>query len=170
MNKLSAFIYAGAVIVLVAASILFAQPSLAKEIDQAKLKKMFEGCADNSFKNQFGNKYNDYLIKPLIVKISNSTPYEWFFEDCEIEHKDNPTKFKVKSSIYKEDVNEITRKVFETCADQRYLLEQGGDVYSEFLDQPINIKMKEIEYDWSVEFCETEYRNYPIKFNLKYNS
>ena len=150
--------------------ILFIQPSVANEIKQTNIVKMFESCADNSFKNQFGQKYNDYLKKSLIVKISNSTPYEWFFEDCEIEHKDNPTKFKVKSSIYKEDVNEITRKVFETCADQRYLLEQGGDVYSEFLDQPINIKMKEIEYDWSVEFCETEYRNYPIKFNLKYNS
>ena len=150
--------------------ILFIQPSVANEIKQANIVKMFESCADNSFKNQFGQKNNDYLMKPLKVKISNSTPYEWFFEDCEIEHKDNPTKFKVKSSIYKEDVNEITRKVFETCADQRYLLEQGGDVYSEFLDQPINIKMKEIEYDWSVESCETEYRNYPIKFNLKYNS
>jgi len=170
MNKLSAFIYAGAVIVLVAASILFAQPSLAKEIDQAKLKKMFEGCADNSFKNQFGNKYNDYLIKPLIVKISNSRPYEWFFEDCEIEHKDNPIKFKVKSSIYKENVNEITRKVFETCADQRYLSELNGDVYDKFLAKPINIKLKVIEYDWSLEFCEDEYGNYPIKFNLKYNS
>ena len=151
-------------------SILFIQPSVAGEVEPAKLEKMFESCADNFFKNQFGQKYNDYLKKSLIVKISNSTPYEWFFEDCEKEHKDNPIKFKVKSSIYKEDVNEITRKVFETCADQRYLLEQGGDVYSEFLDQPINIKMKEIEYDWSVEFCETEYRNYPIKFNLKYNS
>ena len=151
-------------------SILFIQPSVAGEVEPAKLEKMFESCADNFFKNQFGQKYNDYLKKSLIVKISNSTPYEWFFEDCEKEHKDNPIKFKVKNSIYKEDVNEITRKVFETCADQRYLLEQGGDVYSEFLDQPINIKMKEIEYDWSVEFCETEYRNYPIKFNLKYNS
>ena len=150
-------------------SILFIQPSVAGEVEPAKLEKMFESCADNFFKNQFGQKYNDYLKKSLIVKISNSTPYEWFFEDCEIEHKDNPIKFKVKNSIYKEDVNEITRKVFETCADQRYLLEQGGDVYIEFLDQPINIKMKEIEYDWSVEFCETEYRNYPIKFNLKYN-
>ena len=164
-----AFIYSGAVIVLVAASILFAQPSLAEEIDQAKFEKMIESCADNSFKDQFGQKYNDYLKKSLIVKISNSAPYEWFFEDCEIEHKDNPIKFKVKNFIYKEDVNEITRKVFETCADQKYVLEHG-DIYSEFLAKPINIKMKEIEYDWSVEFCETEYRNYPIKFNLKYNS
>ena len=163
-------VYAGAVIALVAASILFTQPSLAEEIDQAKFDKMLESCADNTFKNQFEKKYYDYLSKPLKVKISNSTPYEWFFEDCEKEHKNNPIKFKVKNSIYKEDVNEITRKVFETCADQGYLLEQGGDVFSKFLDQPINIKMKEIEYDWSVESCETEYRNYPIKFNLKYNS
>ena len=157
-------------IFILSLSIFFIRSSLANETDQVKLRKMFESCADNSFKNQFGQKYNDYLKKSLIVKISNSTPYEWFFEDCEIEHKDNPTKFNVKNSIYKEDVNEMTRKVFEFCADQRYLLEQGGDVYSEFLDQPINIKAKDVEYDWSLEFCEEEYRDYPIKFNLKYNS
>jgi len=51
----------------------------------------------------------------------------------------------------------------------KFVLEQGGDVYSEFLDQPINIKAKDVEYDWSLEFCEEEYRDYPIKFNLKYN-
>ena len=157
------------VILILSLSILFIQPSVANEIDQAKLKKMFESCADISFKNQFGNKYNDYLIKPLAVKISNSTPYEWFFEDCEIEHKNNPIKFNVKNSIYKEDINEVTRKVFESCADQRYVLEHS-DIYNEFLAKPINIKMKDIEYDWMVESCEDEYGNYPIKFNLKYNS
>ena len=157
------------VIFILSLSILFIKPSVANEIDQAKLKKMFESCADNSFKNQFGNKYNDYLTKPLVVKISNSTPYEWFFEDCEIEHKNNPIKFNVKNSIYKEDINEVTRKVFESCADQRYVLEHS-DIYNEFLAKPINIKMKDIEYDWMVESCEDEYGNYPIKFNLKYNS
>ena len=149
--------------------ILFIKPSVANEIKQANIVKMFESCADNSFKNQFGQKNNDYLMKPLKVKISNSTPYEWFFEDCEIEHKNNPIKFKVKNSIYKEDVNEITRKVFETCGDQRYVLEHG-DIYNEFLAKPIIVKMQEIEYDWSVEFCENEYNNYPIKFILKYSS
>ena len=149
--------------------ILFIQPSVANEIKQANIVKMFESCADNSFKNQFGQKNNDYLMKSLKVKISNSTPYEWFFEDCEIEHKNNPIKFKVKNSIYKEDVNEITRKVFETCGDQRYVLEHG-DIYNEFLAKPIIVKMQEIEYDWSVEFCENEYNNYPIKFILKYSS
>ena len=158
------------VILILSLSILFIQPSVANEIDQAKLKKMFESCADNSFKNQFGNKYNDYLIKPLAVKISNSTPYEWFFEDCEIEHKNNPIKFKVKNIIYREEINEVTRKVFETCADQRYLLEINGNVEDEFLVKPINIKAKYIDYDWSLEFCEDEYKNYPIKFNIKYNS
>ena len=149
--------------------ILFIQPSVANEIKQANIVKMFESCADNSFKNQFGQKNNDYLMKPLKVKISNSTPYEWFFEDCEVEHENNPIKFKVKNSIYKEDVNEITRKVFETCGDQRYVLEHG-DIYNEFLAKPIIVKMQEIEYDWSVEFCENEYNNYPIKFILKYSS
>ena len=121
------------VILILSLSIFFIQPSVANEIDQAKLKKMFESCADNSFKNQFGNKYNNYLIKPLKVKISNSTPYEWFFEDCEIEHKNNPIKFKVKNSIYQEDINEITRKVFEICADQRYLSELNGDDFKRLL-------------------------------------
>ena len=32
-------------------SILFIQPSVAGEVEQAKLEKMFESCADNSFKN-----------------------------------------------------------------------------------------------------------------------
>ena len=121
-------------------------------------------------KNQFGQKYNDYLKKSLIVKISNSTPYEWFFEDCEFEHKKYPINFKVKNSVYKEEINEVTRKVFEICADQRYFSELNGDIEDEFLSKPINIKAKYIDYDWSLEFCEDEYKNYPIKFNLKYNS
>ena len=157
------------VILILSLSILFIKPSLANETDQTKLKKMFESCADNSFKNYFGKKYNDYLKKSLILKITNSMPYEMLFEECEIEHKDNPIKFKVKNSIYKEDINEMTRKVFEFCADQNFLFDKGGDVNDEFLVKPINIKVKNVEYDWSLEFCEEEYRNYPIKFNIKYN-
>jgi len=158
------------VIIIFSLSILFFKPSLANEIDRAELRKMHESCADNSFKNYFGNKYNDYLNKPLILKITNSTPYEMLFEDCEIEHKDNPIKFKVKNSIYKEEINEVTRKVFEFCADQNFIFEKGDDIENEFLVKPINIKAKDVEYDWSLEFCEEEYRNYPIKFNIKYNS
>jgi len=158
------------VILILSLSILFIQPSVANETDRAKLKKMFESCADNSFKNFYEKKYHEYLKKSLIVKISNSTPYEWFFEDCEFEHKKYPIKFNVKSSIYKEAINEVTRKVFEICANQRYLSELNGDAEDEFLSKPINIKAKYIDYDWSLEFCEDEYKNYPIKFNLKYNS
>ena len=144
--------------------------SLANEIDQAELRKMHESCADSSFKNYYGNKYHDYLKKPLILKIANSTPYEMFFEDCEFEQNKYPIKFNVKNSIYKEAINEVTRKVFEICANQRYLSQLNGDAEDEFLSKPINIKAKYIDYDWSLEFCEDEYKNYPIKFNLKYNS
>ena len=158
------------VIFILSLSIFFIQSSIANEIDQVKLRKMYESCADNSFKNYYGSKCNDYLSKPLILKITNSTPYEMFFEDCEFEQNKYPIKFNVKNSIYKEAINEVTRKVFEICANQRYLSELNGDAEDEFLSKPINIKAKYIDYDWSLEFCENEYKNYPIKFNLKYNS
>jgi len=157
------------VIFILSLSILFIKPSLANEIDRTELRKMFESCADSSFKNYYEKKYHDYLKKSLILKITNSTPYEMFFEDCEFEHKKYPINFKVKNSVYKEEINEVTRKVFEICADQRYFSELNGDIEDEFLSKPINIKAKYIDYDWSLEFCEDEYRNYPIKFNLKYN-
>ena len=157
-------------IFILSLSIFFIQSSIANEIDQVKLRKMYESCADNSFKNYYGSKYNDYLSKPLILKIANSTPYEMFFEDCEFEQNKYPIKFNVKNSIYKEAIDEVTRKVFEICANQRYLSELNGDAEDEFLSKPINIKAKYIDYDWSLEFCENEYKNYPIKFNLKYNS
>ena len=157
-------------IFILSLSILFIQPSVANEIDQVKLRKMYESCADNSFKNYYGSKYHDYLSKPLTLKIANSTPYEIFFEDCEFEQNKYPIKFNVKNSIYKEAIDEVTRKVFEICANQRYLSELNGDAEDEFLSKPINIKAKYIDYDWSLEFCEDEYKNYPIKFNLKYNS
>jgi len=157
-------------IFILSLSILFIQPSVANEIDQVKLRKMYESCADNSFKNYYGSKYHDYLSKPLTLKIANSTPYEIFFEDCEFEQNKYPIKFNVKNSIYKEAIDEVTRKVFEICANQRYLSELNGDAEDEFLSKPINIKAKYIDYDWSLEFCENEYKNYPIKFNLKYNS
>ena len=157
-------------IFILSLSIFFIQSSIANEIDQVKLRKMYESCADNSFKNYYGSKYHDYLSKPLTLKIANSTPYEMFFEDCEFEQNKYPIKFNVKNSIYKEAIDEVTRKVFEICAIQRYLSELNGDAEDEFLSKPINIKAKYIDYDWSLELCEDEYKNYPIKFNIKYNS
>ena len=70
-------------IFILSLSILFIQPSVANEIDQVKLRKMYESCADNSFKNYYEKRYHNYLKKSLILKITNSTPYEMFFEDCE---------------------------------------------------------------------------------------
>ena len=77
-------------IFILSLSIFFIQSSVANEIDQAKLKKMFESCADNSFKNFYEKKYHEYLKKSFILKIKNSTPYEMLFEDCEFEHKKYP--------------------------------------------------------------------------------
>ena len=62
------------------------QPLIAETETQITLKVMYEKCADQSFKNQYGSKYIDYLNKPLKVKLANSTPYEWFYEDCEAEN------------------------------------------------------------------------------------
>ena len=62
MKKLSLYIFLKSIFIF-SLSILFVQPSLAEEIDQAKFEKMIESCADNSFKDQFGQKYNDYLEK-----------------------------------------------------------------------------------------------------------
>tara|TARA_B110000977_G_scaffold124359_1_gene159331 strand:+ start:32 stop:412 length:381 start_codon:yes stop_codon:yes gene_type:complete len=120
-------------------------------------------------KNQYGSKYIDYLNKPLKVKLANSTPYEWFYEDCETENSQHPIKFKVKNSIYNNELDNITAKIFEVCANQKYI-DNNGDIYSEFLSKSINIKMlQDVEYDWMVEGCEDEYQNYPIKFKLKYS-
>ena len=109
------------------------------------------------------------LIKPLKVKLTNSTPYQWFYEDCEAENLKHPITFKVKNSVYKNELDNLTAKVFEVCANQKYV-DNNGDTYSEFLNKPIKVKMLEdIEYDWMVEGCEDEYQNYPIKFKLKYS-
>ena len=45
-------------IFILSLSIFIIQPSVANEIDQVKLRKMYESCADNSFKNYYGSKYN----------------------------------------------------------------------------------------------------------------
>ncbi|MDC1049258.1 hypothetical protein OAQ73_00500 [Candidatus Pelagibacter sp.] len=145
------------------------QPLIAETETQITLKVMYEKCADQSFKNQYGSKYIDYLNKPLKVKLANSTPYEWFYEDCEAENSRHPIKFKVKNSIYNNELDNITAKIFEVCANQKYI-DNNGDIYSEFLSKSINIKMlQDVEYDWMVEGCEDEYQNYPIKFKLKYS-
>ena len=77
-----------------------------------------------------------------------------------------------------ETETQITLKVmYEKCADQSFknqygskYIDNNGDIYSEFLSKPINIKMlQDVEYDWMVEGCEDEYQNYPIKFKLKYS-
>lgn len=136
--------------------------------ENANKTKMFESCADELFITQFGNQLEDYLLLTVKTKIDQSQPYEWFYEDCEKKANTKPISFNLKNSLYKEDLDEITSKVFERCADERYVLE-FGDSYNHFLDLNLKEKMKtQIEYEWYVEICEDEYRAYPIKFKLKY--
>ena len=76
--------------------------------------------------------------------------------------------FNLKSTLYQEDLNEVTSKVFERCGDEKYVME-FGDAYNDFLNLSIKEKMKkQLEYEWFIEECELEYRTYPIKFKLKY--
>ena len=70
---------------------------------------------------------------------------------------------------YNSELDVLTAKVFEVCANQKYI-DNNGDTYNEFLSKPIKVKMLEdVEYDWMVEGCEDEYQDYPIKFKLKYS-
>ena len=145
---------------------LFNNLTYSQNTDQ--LQRMQEMCADELFIAQFGNKYHDYLTFPVRTKINKSMPYEIFYEDCEKQHKTNPMTFNLKSTLYEEDLNEITSKVFERCGDERYVME-FGDTYHDFLNLSIKEKIKkQLEYEWFIEECEIEYRTYPIKFKLKY--
>jgi hypothetical protein len=96
-----------------------------------------------------------------------SQPYEWLYEDCETQSHSKPITFKLKSKLYEQDLKEITKRVFEKCSDNRYVLEYG-DNYNNFLQKDLKVKMNDLEYEWFVEACEEEYQNYPIKFRLKY--
>ena len=155
--------------ILILALCFFNQTLFAETKSQLLLEISYEKCADQTFKSEYGRKHIDYLKKPLKVKLTNSTPYEWFYEDCEAENLNHPITFKVKNSIYKNELDNLTAKVFEVCANRKYI-DNNGDTYNEFLSKPIKAKMLEdIEYDWVVESCEDEYQNYPIKFKLKYS-
>ena len=157
------------ILILAISLCFFYKPLFAETKSQLPLEISYEKCADQTFKSEYGSKYIDYLNKPLKIKLTNSTPYEWFYEDCEAKNLKHPISFQVKNSIYKNELDDLTAKVFEVCANQKYV-ENNGDTYSEFLNKPIKVKMLEdIEYDWMVEGCEDEYQNYPIKFKLKYS-
>ena len=157
------------ILILAFSLCFFYQPLIADTESQISLKILYEKCADQTFKSEYGSKDIDYLNKPLKIKLTNSAPYEWFYEDCEAENLRYPITFKIKNSIYKNELDDLTAKVFEVCADQKYI-DNNGDTYSEFLNKPIKVKILEnIEYDWMVEGCEDEYHNYPIKFKLKYS-
>ena len=157
------------ILILAISLCFFYKPLFAETKSQLLLEISYEKCADQTFKSEYGSKYIDYLNKPLKMKLINSTPYEWFYEDCEAKNLKHPISFQVKNSIYKNEIDDLTAKVFEVCANQKYV-ENNGDTYSEFLNKPIKVKMLEdIEYDWMVEGCEDEYQNYPIKFKLKYS-
>jgi len=146
-------------------SILFTNLSFAENTNETK---MIESCADEIFINEFGKRAESYLQISMEQKIRTNEPYRWLYRDCKKQAEKKPITFKLKNSLYEEDLNEITSKVFERCADERYVLE-FGDIYNQFLDLSIQDKMRQqIEYEWYVEACEDEYRDYPTKFKLKY--
>ena len=157
------------ILILTISLCFFYQPLNAETESQIPLKILYEKCADKTFKNHYGSKHIDYLKKPLKIKLTNSIQYDWFYEDCESENSKYPIKSKLKHSTYNNELDVLMAKVFEVCANQKYI-DNNGDAYNEFLSKHIKIKMLEdIEYDWMVEGCEDEYQNYPIKFKLKYS-
>jgi hypothetical protein len=130
--------------------------------------KSYEACADDTFVRQFGDKFQYFLSMHIKTKIYKNKVYQWLYEDCEKQSKSKPITFNLKNRLYKEDLNEITSKIFGRCADERYVLEFGED-YNRFLELEIRDKIRlQINYEWFVEECEEEYRTYPIKFKLKY--
>ena len=146
-------------------SILFNNLSYAENLDKSR---MIETCADEMFVQHFGNSLDDYLSLSVKTKIDKSEPYLWLYKDCEKNAKKKPISFNLKNHLYQDDLDEITSKVFERCADERYVLE-FGDTYNYFLDLNLKEKIKQqIEYGWFVEACEEEYRDYPITFRIKY--
>ena len=145
--------------------ILIISPTYAENTNKIEL---IESCANDSFVEHFGNQLDNFLSLPVKTKINKSEPYLWLYRDCEKLSKQNPISFNLKNNLYKEDLNEITSIVFERCADERYVLE-FGDTYSYFLDLNLKEKMKQqIEYQWYVETCEEEYREFPNSFRIKY--
>jgi len=146
----------------------FTGSSLSEKADENLKVEMYEVCADNLFVRQFGDKFRYYLSMHVKTKIYKNKVYQWLYEDCEKQSKSKPITFNLKNKLYKEDLDEITSKIFGRCADERYVLEFGED-YNRFLELEIRDKIRlQIDYEWFVEECEEEYRAYPIKFKLKY--
>ena len=146
----------------------FTGSSLSEKADENIKVEMYEVCADNLFVRQFGDKFRYYLSMHVKTKIYKNKVYQWLYEDCEKQSKSKPITFNLKNKLYKQDLDEITSKIFGRCADERYVLEFGED-YNRFLELEIRDKIRlQINYEWFVEECEEEYRTYPIKFKLKY--
>ena len=62
---------------------------------------------ENEFKKYFqnqkyiennGDTYNEFLSKPIKVKMLEDVEYDWMVEGCEDEYQDYPIKFKLKYS------------------------------------------------------------------------
>ena len=146
----------------------FTGSSLSEKADENLKVEMYEVCADDLFVRQFGDKFRYYLSMHIKTKIYKNKVYQWLYEDCEKQSKSKPITFNLKNRLYKEDLNEITSKIFGRCADERYVLE-FGEHYNKFLELKIRDKIRlQLNYEWFVEACEEEYQTYPIKFKLKY--
>ena len=98
--------------ILIITLCFYNQSLIAETKSQLPLEISFEKCADQTFKSEYGRKYIDYLNKPLKIKLANSTPYEWFYEDCEAENLNHPITFKVKNSIYNNELDDLFYLIF----------------------------------------------------------
>ena len=107
--------------ILILALCFYNQSLIAETKSQLPLEIRYEKCADQTFKSEYGRKDINYLNKPLKIKLANSTPYEWFYEDCEAENLNHPITFKLKNSVYKNELDNLTAKIFEVCANQKYV-------------------------------------------------
>ena len=100
---------------------LLTSHSYSQNLDEIK---KYESCADelliSNFKTKvddyffahFETEIDDYLSLSIMDKIKSNQVYEWFYEDCEKQAQTKPIAFDLKNTLYKEDINEVTSKVF----------------------------------------------------------
>ena len=58
--------------------------------------EIFGRCADERYVMEFGDTYHDFLNLSIKEKMKKQLEYEWFIEECEIEYRTYPIKFKLK--------------------------------------------------------------------------
>ena len=83
-------------LIIILLSLLFANFGFSQNINNNQLANMHEVCADEKFVDQFGNKFQSFLSFPVKTKIYKSLPYEWSYEECELQYVNKPISFNLK--------------------------------------------------------------------------